>query len=306
MKGKPAIMQGMMLDLLTLKLFVRVLEEGTISKAAEREHIASAAVSRRLAELEHQLGATLLIRNNKGISPTAAGMELLYRARTLLNSVQDIQTRIQAYSEGQHGKVHILANPSAITQFLAEPLAAFAQQSPRVQLRIEEATSLDIIQALAEGKADIGVFTRLPYQADIEVFPFRHDQLVVLVPAGHALASRTSVNFVETLAYPHITLTSGTHINYQLSKIATEHNLPLDVRAEVSGYDAMCLLVKAGLGLGILPRESACLYHLPGTRTLALNDTWRERELLVGVRRRNDLQPSAASVLGYLLSDNAD
>ena len=131
----------MKLDLLTLKLFVRILEEGTISQAAEREHIAAAAVSRRIADLEQSLNTTLLLRTNKGVSPTAAGLELLYRSRALLNSAQEIETRLQAFSQGQQGLVHILANTSAISQFLAEPLGEFGRLHPAIPLQLEEQTS---------------------------------------------------------------------------------------------------------------------------------------------------------------------
>lgn len=297
------MMSCMKLDLLTLKLFVRVLEEGTISKAAELEHIASAAVSRRLADLEHHLDTPLLYRTNKGISPTPAGVELLYRARALLNNAYDLETRLHAYAKGQHGQVHIMANTSAVTQFLPAVLGQFAQQFPQVQLQLEEKSSLDIINALSEGKTELGIFTRLPFQASIETFTFRHDELVVLVPQSHPLAKYTEIDFIQTLDYAHISLFAGTHIHYQISKIAMEHNRALSIQTEVSGYDAMCLLINAGIGIGILPRESTQIYHIPNTRTIALRDAWRSRELLVGVRKQSELSPSAASLLALLLAE---
>ncbi|HRL21088.1 MAG TPA: LysR substrate-binding domain-containing protein [Alcaligenes sp.] len=295
----------MKLDLLTLKLFVRVLEEGTISQAAEREHIAAAAVSRRIADLEQSLHTTLLVRTNKGVSPTAAGLELLYRSRALLNSAQDIESHLLAYSQGQQGLVHILANTSAISQFLPTPLGLFGRQHPGIHLQLEEKTSLDIIRALAEGKADLGVFTRLPYDADIQAYPFRSDKLVVLVPNDHPLACHERLRFEQTLEHEQITLLPGTQINYQITKVAMEANRSVRVRTEVSGYDAMCLLVNAGMGIAILPRESAHIYHVPNTRMLELDEDWSQRELLIGVRRHRELQPSAQTLLNFLLGSPA-
>src|SRR5690606_23703552 len=294
----------MKLDLLTLKLFVRVLEEGTISQAAEREHIAAAAVSRRIADLEQALNTTLLVRTNKGVSPTAAGLELLYRSRALLNSVEDIESRLQAYSQGQQGLVHILANTSAISQFLPAPLGEFGRLHPSIRLQLEEKTSLDIICALADGKADLGVFTRLPYDADIEAYPFRSDELVVLAPLDHPLARYERLRFEQTLEHEQITLLPGTQINYQITKVAMEANRSVRVRTEVSGYDAMCLLVNAGMGIAILPRESASIYQIPNTRMIELDETWSQREILIGVRRRDDLQPSAETLLSFLLDSS--
>lgn len=295
----------MKLDLLTLKLFVRILEEGTISQAAEREHIAAAAVSRRIADLEQSLNTTLLLRTNKGVSPTAAGLELLYRSRALLNSAQEIETRLQAFSQGQQGLVHILANTSAISQFLAEPLGEFGRLHPAIPLQLEEQTSLDIIRALAEGKADLGVFTRLPYAADIEAYPFRSDKLVVLVPINHPLAQHEKIRFEQTLEHEQITLLTGTQLHYQITKTAMEANRSVRIRTEVSGYDAMCLLINAGMGIGILPRKSASIYQIPNTRVIELDEEWSQREILIGVRRRSDLQPSAESLLSFLLESGA-
>ena len=295
----------MKLDLLTLKLFVRVLEEGTISQAAEREHIAAAAVSRRIADLEQALNTTLLVRTNKGVSPPAAGRALLYRSRALLNSVEDIESRLQAYSQGQQGLVHILANTSAISQFLPAPLGEFGRLHPSIRLQLEEKTSLDIIRALADGKADLGVFTRLPYDADIEAYPFRSDELVVLAPLDHPLARYERLRFEQTLEHEQITLLPGTQINYQITKVAMEANRSVRVRTEVSGYDAMCLLVNAGMGIAILPRESARIYKVPQTRMIELEDDWSRRDILIGVRRRRDLQPSAQTLLNFLLETAA-
>jgi DNA-binding transcriptional LysR family regulator len=293
----------MQFDLLTLKLFVRTVEEGTISQAAGREHIAAAAVSRRISDLELALNTTLLYRTNKGVSPTPAGLELLYRSRALLNSAEDIQTRMQGYSQGQKGLIHILANTSAITQFLPEPIGVFASRHPEIRLQLEELDSLSITRSIAEGKADLGVFTRLPYDAEIEVYPFRRDELAVLVPQGHPLASQSSVAFEQTLEHEHISLFAGTQLNYQITKSAMEQGRSVRLRTEVSGYDAMCLLINAGMGIGILPRESVKIYQVPNTRLLGLNEAWAARDILIGVKKRGELQPSAETLLQFLLSD---
>ena len=116
------------MDLISLRLFVRVVEEGTISLAAQREHIAAAAISRRIADLEDQLNTPLLRRTNKGVHPTQAGLELLYRARSVLNSVENIKTHIQGYSQGQQGHIH-----QYLRDFPRSPQAAgwFHRLTPR-------------------------------------------------------------------------------------------------------------------------------------------------------------------------------
>lgn len=95
----------MKLDPQSLRLFISVLEEGTIAAASQREHIAAAAVSRRLSELESLLGSQLLIRSNKGIEPTEAGTALMYMARGVLNDLSGIVSEMREYSHGKRGDV---------------------------------------------------------------------------------------------------------------------------------------------------------------------------------------------------------
>lgn len=295
------MMPGMKLDLLSLKLFVRVVEEGTIARAAEREHIVAAAISRRLSDLEQAFGTALLRRSNKGIEATPAGMSLLYMSRKLLNNLDDIQTQMQEFAQGHKGSVNILANISAITQFVPDAIKTFSLRYPHIRLNLEEQNSLAIARGLAEGIAEIGIFTRLPHDSSIETFPFKTDRLVVLVPAWHVLASRESVSFRDTLPYEHVSLYPGTQLNYQLTKVAGELNATLKLRTAVSGYDAMCLLINAGLGVGVLPDTSARIYQIPNTVIVPLDEPWARREIIVGVKSRQTLLPAAALMLDHLL-----
>lgn len=294
-------MRAMKLDLTSLKLFVRVVEEGTIAKAAEREHIAAAAVSRRLSDLEHALRTPLLLRSNKGIEATPAGMSLLYLSRKLLNNLDDIQAQMQEFSDGMKGSVNILANISAITQFVPDLIKTFLYKYPHIRINLEEKNSLAIATGIAEGTAEIGIFTRLPHNSSIETFPFRSDRLVVLVHSEHPLAGRESLSFHETLEYEHVSLHQGTQLNYQLTKVAGELNRRVKLRTAVSSYDAMCLLVNVGLGIGILPDTSARIYSLPNTVIIPLDEEWATREIVVGVKSREALLPAATLMLEHLL-----
>ncbi|WP_195808529.1 LysR family transcriptional regulator, partial [Klebsiella pneumoniae] len=127
----------MKLDPQSLRLFISVLEEGTIAAASQREHIAAAAVSRRLSELESLLGSQLLIRSNKGIEPTEAGTALMYMARGVLNDLSGIVSEMQEYSHGKRGSVRLLANISAITQFLPALLKSFMEKHPNIRVTLE-------------------------------------------------------------------------------------------------------------------------------------------------------------------------
>lgn len=291
----------MKLDPVSLRLFVSVVEEGTIAAAAKREHIAAAAVSKRLSELEELLDSKLLNRTNKGIAPTDAGLSLLFMARSALNNLNEIVVQMRDYSHGRRGSVHVLANISAITQFLPGLIKSFMELYPLINISLEERQSLAITKAVSENRTDIGIFTRLPHGADIEVFPFRSDRLVLLVPLGHPLATRRSVKFSETLDHEYIALRSGTHLNFKLIKAANDLGRSLKIRMEVSSYDALCLMVQAGLGIGIMPEGSAAIYKMNGAKVIKLDEPWASRELSVCVRSRAALSVAAGLFLEHLL-----
>ncbi|PTT98051.1 LysR family transcriptional regulator [Pseudomonas sp. HMWF031] len=293
----------MKLDPVSLRLFVSVVEEGTIAAAAKREHIAAAAVSKRLSELEELLDSKLLNRTNKGITPTDAGLSLLYMARSALNNLNEIVVQMRDYSHGRRGSVKVLANISAITQFLPGLIKSFMELYPLINVSLEEKPSLAVTKNVAENQADIGIFTRLPHGADIEVFPFRTDRLVLLVPNGNPLAKQPSVRFSETLEHEYIALRSGTHLNFQLIKAANDLGRSLKIRMEVSSYDALCLMVQAGLGIGIMPAGSAEVYKMDGAKVINLDETWTSRELSVCVRSRDALSVAARLFLEHLLEE---
>ena len=294
----------MKLDPVSLRLFVSVIEEGTIAAAAKREHIAAAAVSKRLSELEELLDAKLLTRTNKGISATDAGLSLLFMARSALNNLNEIVVQMRDYSHGRRGSVHVLANISAVTQFMPALIKSFMDHYPLINVVLEEEQSLGITKAVAENRADVGIFTRLPHGADIEVFPFRTDRLVLVVPNGHPLADRQQITFADTLDHAFVALRSGTHLNFQLIKAANDLGRSLKIRMEVSSYDALCLMVQAGVGIGIMPEGSVGIYKMDGARVVALDEEWASRELALCVRNRAGLSMAAGLFVDHLLASH--
>jgi DNA-binding transcriptional LysR family regulator len=291
----------MRLDPTSLKLFISVVEEGTIAAAADREHIAASAVSKRIGELEASLCTELLSRTNKGVAATAAGIALLNLARRVLHDLDDVYVQMSEYSSGVRGQVRIFANISAITQFLPGEIKSFLTEHPEVQIHLEEKISTVVMKAVAENAADVGIFTTIPHDQNLEVFPYHCDQLVLITPQQHPLARRRSVPFKETLEFDYVGLHTGSAINLQLIKAASELNRTLKLRIQVTAYDALCLMVEAGLGIGVLPKMSAKPYAKTlGIRVIPLDDPWAERELKICVRSFDSLPVAAQLLVNHL------
>ena len=125
------------IDFVTLKLFVAIADERSLTRAAEREHLALAAVSKRVSDLENQLGIALLYRQPKGVELTPAGHALLHHARNMMDNLEQLNADLSEFSEGVKGHVRIHANTSAVIEFLPEDLASFSRLHPQVKDRLD-------------------------------------------------------------------------------------------------------------------------------------------------------------------------
>lgn len=290
----------------TLKLFASVIELGTIAAAAEREHIASSALSKRISDLELAIGTPLLLRGNKGITTTEAGLALFDLSRRLINDFESIYARMREYASGSKGHVRILANISSITQFLPAELRSFLAAYPAVQIQLEDEVSSVIAASIGENVADVGILV-LPQSADnVEVFPYRQDRLAIVAPASHQLSSRREVRFADTLEFDYVGLQTSSNTHVQMIHAASELRRLLRSPVQVKSYDALCLMVEAGLGLGVLPRAIAESYaRALRIRVLALNEPWANRTLGICIRSYGSLPIAARLFVDHLLNAGA-
>jgi DNA-binding transcriptional LysR family regulator len=197
--------------------------------------------------------------------------------------------------------VRVFANISAITQFLPDDLRSFMAAAPLVQVHLQERISSAIARAVADSTADIGILNAGAYGEPLTMLPYREDELVLIVPRVHPLARRKKVSFREALAHEFVGAHPGSAVNIQLHRAAAEIGLPLRLRIQVGGYDAMSLMVAAGMGIGILPRQSARLYLASlDIRAVALDEPWVRRQLVVCVRSLEALSPAARSLVEHL------
>jgi len=297
----------MQMDPISLKLFISVLEHGTIARAADHEHIAAAAVSKRVSELEAQLKTRLLVRTNKGIRPTPAGIALSAMARRALRELEEIPVRMKEYSDGARGFVRACANISSITQFLPQDIKSFAKAYPNIHVDLEEQVTPAIVRSVAENVADVGIFSDTSLDQDIEVFPYREDTLALIVPAGHPLAAKAGFRFIDALDYDFIGLHTGSAINRIVSRAADELRRTINLKVQVTGFDALCFMVNSELGIGVLPLAIAKRYaRIFGLRIIAIRESWARRKILIGVRSFESLPPAARLFVEHLASLGAD
>jgi flavin reductase (DIM6/NTAB) family NADH-FMN oxidoreductase RutF len=199
------------------------------------------------------------------------------------------------------GHVRVAANLSAITQFLPQDLKSFRDKNPLIQVHVEEKVSTDVVTAVAENAIDVGLIVQGPKTGDLVVLPYRRDRLVLVVPADHPLAGKDKVAFADTLAYEYVGMHSGSQINLQLQKVASELDQPVKCCVQVATYDALCFMVEAGLGLGAVPEKIAQTYAKAlDVRLVRLDEPWVERQQAIVLRSDEGLPAATRRFIDHL------
>lgn len=289
------------IDLTSLQLFVAVCELGSIAKAAEREFIAASAVSKRLSDLEATLGTPLLHRHTRGVDLTPAGQSLLHHARSVLFSLEKMHSELSEYADGVRGHVRVHASISAIVQFLPEDLGAFIGQHAEIKIDLQEHLSTEVVRAVQEGAADLGICNTAHGTGELQSRPYRNDKLVLIVPKGHELGAQSAINFEAALDCDQVGLHSNSSIYLAMRQAAAAAGRTIKLRIHVTGLDAMCRMIHNGLGVGVMPQRAFELMHGVGElESVTLLDDWATRQIELVARDFSTLPLTARLLVDHL------
>ncbi|WP_418320096.1 LysR family transcriptional regulator [Piscinibacter sakaiensis] len=288
-------------DLVSLKIFVAVAECRNLTRAAEREHLAVSAVSKRIAELEDLLRVPLLQRHARGVGLTPAGQSLLRHARQVLNLVERMDAELGEFADGVKGHVRLHAVASALNQFLPEEIENFLSGYPGVRISLEERTGKAVVAAVTDGSADLGVVADQTPRHGLTALPYHSDRLMIATPIGHPLARRKSVRFAAALDYAFVGPHADSSIAQLIAAGAQACGKAVEQRVQASSFDTMCRLVQTRLGITMLP-EGVLAPHVEAGRIamLGLNEDWAIRRMCVVVRDPEQLSPITQTLIEHL------
>ena len=289
-------------DLADLRLFIHIGESPSLTQGARRAFISPAAASARIKALEGQLDTRLLYRDSRGVELTPAGHKLLKHARLIMSQVDYLKAEFTHMNSESVGHIRIFANTTAVTEFLPEVLAGFLAQRPGVTVDLQERLSRDIVRGVLDGSTDMGIIAGPVQAAGLQVIHFSTDRLVLTVPVGHELASRKAVTLKQTLAFQHIGLHEGSTLLSFLRDQVERMGESLSLRIQVSSFEAVCRMVGAGVGIGIIP-ESAAVRHSRTLKlaTVELDEPWAVRERSILVRDLEALPATVRALIATLM-----
>ena len=280
------------LDLTSLRLALACARTGSLTAAAHELHLAPAAASRRLKELEATLGCALFERHARGLHVTSAGEVMVRHGLALLQHLERLSHEVTDLREGHTRHVRLCTSTAALNQFLPPLLARFAERHPEIRVDLEEQVTTAVVSALREGRCDLGIFVEGPSVDDLTPSVFARDELVLVLPRSHPLArQRKPIPFETVLDQDLIGMNPGAALLQSLQSAAEQRGVPLRLRMQVRSFDAVCHLVAAGLGISVLPRAAVePLAQAMDLTCRALTDDWARRRLLlaVGAGRQED------------------
>jgi DNA-binding transcriptional LysR family regulator len=291
----------MRFDLADLRLFLHVAEARSITHGAERAGLTLASASARVRGMEDALGAPLLIRDRRGVSLLPAGECLVEHARLIVQQAERMRGELGSFARGLAGSVRLLSNTAALSEHLPRALAGFLAANPTISVDVEERESADIAAALAAGAADVGIASAAALTDAIEQFPFRDDRLVVVLPRGDDLGCKRHLSLAAIANRAFVGLARDSALQRHLAGHAARIGASMKVRARVTGFDAICAMVEAGAGIGIVPETSAarCRRSM-NINVVKLEEPWAFRRLAICVRELRTLPAGAQRLVAHL------
>ncbi|CAN7355408.1 LysR substrate-binding domain-containing protein [Bosea sp. LjRoot9] len=241
------------MELSQLRTLIHVAELGSLSKAADRLHIAQPALSRQIRMLEEELGARLFDRHGRGMTVTEQGQDVLLHALRVMAELEEIQAVVSDENAPLRGHVSIGMPPTA-SDILSEPLvSAFRDAHPEATLRIVSAYSGYLMDWLQRGEIDAAILYDPRSARSLRTQPLLEETLFLIGPPNSGLSRDQSVEFIE-LANQRLLLPSAGHgLRSIVERYAGELGIKLNIKVEADSYSTLKSLVHKGHGVTVLP-----------------------------------------------------
>jgi DNA-binding transcriptional LysR family regulator len=190
-------------ELRQLRYFVAVAEEGSLTRASERLHIAQQSLSEQIRTLEAQLGVTLFERSNRGVTLTEVGAVLLREARPALAQAERAVEAVRRAASGEQGELRVGFLSSVANHVMPPIVRAFRERHPGIALQTEDVPIAALVAGLREGRLDAGL-SRPPLVDDLASEVILRERVAAVLPEGHPLAGRDELTLAELADEPWV------------------------------------------------------------------------------------------------------
>ncbi len=263
---------SMRFELSHLETFIAVAQLGSFSLAAEHLHITQPSVTSRIQRLESMLGTKLLVRTTRSIKLTTQGEQLLDEATSALQGLRQLVEKFRRDAESARQRVIVAATPMLAAMTLPPIIHDYCQQFPTVQVDLRDLRYQDALKALQEGAADIAVLSLEGGDPRFDFDPIREDDMVLVVPAEHVLASKKEVSLSEIVTYPILMLEQYEPMLARIGESLGLQQLKLRRAMSASNLATLLGMLDAKMGITLLTRSMARRSQRAGHVAVELSD----------------------------------
>lgn len=282
-------------NLLKYLAFVKTVETGSFTKAAQNLNYAQSSISKMIADLEKEWGLTLLERSRNGICLTSAGEQILPLARTILNDFQTLEGCVDQINGIQSGIVRIGTFSSVAINWLPDIFAELQKDYPGIDYEMLLGDYTEVEHWIEEGRVDCG-FLRLPTIPGLDTISLKQDEYKVVLPLNHPLAQKEKIDIHDLENQPFLLLEHGGKT--EVSDLLERDHVHPDVRFTTWEDFAIMAMAEKGLGIGILP--DMILRRIPYKLEIRSLEEPYYREIGLAMKNRNRLTPATQKFIEYL------
>ncbi|MGG1677791.1 LysR family transcriptional regulator [Neobacillus sp. NRS-1170] len=241
--------------------FIKAIETGSFTKAAEELGYTQSAISQMVHSLEEELSTTLILRSRTGITLTPDGEEFLPFIKNICNSHRELQEKLKEMEGLNSGLIRIGTFSSVSCHWLPGLIKDFKQKYPNVQFELHQGDYTDIFHWIKDGSVDFG-FVNPKSVSNLTTIPLQEDEMLAVLPIEHPLAAHHKVSLKELTNDPYILLDEG-EISEPLT-IFNQHNFQPNIQYRVYDDYSIMSMIEQGLGISILPKLvlSRCPYKI--------------------------------------------
>lgn len=236
-----------------LKIFVRVYQSQSVTKAAEQLHMTQPAVSRSIQELEHYYGVQLFQRMNRRLSATEIGKSLYLKSLSILDSFEDLEQGL--YNWDAFGVFRIGTSVTIGNYFLPHLLLKFQEKYPNVKVELMICNSAELQTALCQNKLDVALVEHIVDHEELVSQVFAQDEMILITPPHHPILEKEQIILSDILEYPLIMREVGSAGRSYLDAIFSTNGLTIKPIGTSISTQAIVRLVSYGLGISILPLQ---------------------------------------------------
>ncbi|OAL76298.1 LysR family transcriptional regulator [Acinetobacter sp. SFB] len=266
-------------DLNDFRLILNIAETKNLTRAAEKSFLSTPAASNRIKNLEHVLGLKILDRSSQGVELTEIGMIYLKYAKSIYHEIECLKGELAQFNDLIPGKLSIAANTTAITEYIPTALSEYLTTHPHVDVNLKEMLSEDIVNLVADKRADLGIISGNIDTKNLQTIPLISSQLILIAPKNHPILDHRTVTLLDVIQYSVVTLHEGSAIQIFLHKLSRQLDKKINIRVQVSSYDSICQMVAAGTGIAIIPLVAfRRLQHIhPNIEYREIKEEWAHR-----------------------------